>query len=242
MIKKIIYICLLILSFINIYLFSNPKTIGDYKIYTIRSTYNYIYDSTRTYYLNYYINEHLANYNYKYYLEQTENTYSIEIASKTIIGHESLLNENYLNVSISFYLPKPLTDFSETYLILENDNLKYRLDVGYFYTYYQKDYNYFNYDYLEGIYDGNNLSKIRIKSNNLIDEVMISPNIETTLIKNYEGYEISLTHLENVYLYKTYLVIKQNNIEYLVDCPRFKTNNLSLLDNANFLKEGIFYA
>lgn len=240
MIKKVIYPLLFILLILNLVACLLEKTPYDYKIYAIRSTYNYIYDPTRTYYINYYIDENLKDEDFTYYLLQNDKKIGLTLTSKDVIGYDEVLDKNYLIISLSFYLPEPLLSYSPTYLLLEGDT-KYKLELGYFYTYYQKEYNYLNYSSLEASIS-KNIDKIIIKTKEEVSSFKIVPNIGINVEKTYEGYILNLAHTEYSYLYKTFIVGEIEGIEYLIDCPRFYTSSLSLNDYLNYLTEGETYA
>ncbi len=239
--RKFVLISLMALLIVNIYIYYNSEVQYDYKVYALKSIYNYIYDSSRTYYLNFYIDENLKEENYTYYLKQDDKKINIDVKDKNIIGSENIMGINYLNISLEFYLTMPIDTFKETYLLLEGLD-KYELYIGYFYTYYQKELNYFPYDAIEPKYSNNKLTDIVIKTDFVIDEARITPNINVNLEKNYQGYLLNLEYLENYYLYKTYILILQEKDKYVIDCPRFKINNNYLSENLEYLSEGVKYA
>lgn len=239
--RKFVLISLMALLIVNIYIYYNSEVQYDYKVYALKSIYNYIYDPSRTYYLNFYIDENLKEENYTYYLKQDDKKINIDVKDKNIIGSENIMGINYLNISLEFYLTIPIDTFKETYLLLEGLD-KYELYIGYFYTYYQKELNYFPYDAIEPKYSNNKLTDIVIKTDFVIDEARITPNINVDLEKNYQGYLLNLEYLENYYLYKTYILILQEKDKYVIDCPRFKINNNYLSENLEYLSEGVKYA
>lgn len=239
--RKFTLISLMILLIVNIYIYYNSEVKYDYKIYALKSIYNYIYEPSRTYFLNFYIDENLREESFTFYLKQDDNKIGIDIKDKNIIGSENIMGINYLNISLEFYLTMPIDTFKKTYLLLEGLN-KYELYIGYFYTYYQKELNYFPYNYIEPKYSNNILTDIVIKTDAVIDEARITPNININLEKNYQGYELNLEYQENYYLYKTYILIFQEKDKYVIDCPRFKITNNYLSENLEYLSEGVKYA
>lgn len=235
MIRKYIYPLLVILLIIFIYFNQNEISYHNPKIYAIKSLYNYIYDPSRTYNINIYVDELLKDETFNFYLLQDDKKMPLEIKDIKIIGYNDLLNIKYLNYSLEFYIVEPLNQYKDSYLLLENNNYNYQLNIGIFYTYYSKEYNYLTYDLLEGIYDIN-LKNINLNIKYEINDLKIAPFIEIELIKNYVGYNINLSYDKYYYIYKTFLLINNN---YLIDCPRFKITNLELNDYYNYLEEGI---
>ncbi len=239
MIYKIIAPILGLLFIINIFLYCNVEEEYEYKIYALKTLYSYVYEADKEYTINYYIDSHLDYTDFNYYILHGDKRISITLVNSEIIGQEEILNIKYLNISILFYLSEPLDDYLETYLIILSDNGEYRLNIGYFYTYYQKNINYFSYNYLEGIFEDDKLTGLSFGTTNKIDNLYIQEDIDISIEKNYESYKINLIY-DKFIIYKIHVLIYIEDKIYVLDCPRFKTNNIYLADNLKYLEEASY--
>lgn len=236
--KKILYLILISLLIITAYFKFQEKAQGDFNVYAINSYYSYIYDPARKYSVNYYLPEEYLELKFEYSLIQEDKEYILSDVEESYIGKEKIVETTYYNRIIDFYIPEPLYYQKATYLLLRNDKYAYKLKIGIFNTYYAREYNYLNYDSLEGEYNLN-LESIKLKTNEEINNCYIADFIDVEVIKNYNDYDLILNYKEDYYLYKFYLSFSINTKDYLIDVIRLKTTNLSLNDYLKYLNIGI---
>ena len=238
--KKVIRFILLILSLITLIFWQQEEEIYEPKVLAINSLYSYLYEPSRYYTISFFMDEKLKNEEFNYYLYQHETKYVIEIKEQVLIGTSKCLARTYLNYVIDFMIVEPFVYEESTYLLMENNNYNFALEVGIFYTYHSKELKYLSYEQLSAEYT-DVPQAISLNTSAKIEECYISKFIKTSIEKKMKGYSIKLNYIKYLYPYKIFLLLRDKDTKYVVDCPRLKTSNLDLNDYLNYITEGIPY-